>query len=151
MNPTNCSWFKNVDTGVRLLRKAAEKGLGEAQVELSLFYQKHPECENEPNESLKWFCLAANQGHVESQTELSNRYADGAGVPLDDVLAYMWANLAAVSGNEIAKKQRSDLKEKMSKEQVAEAQRLCRDWRPSNTTQNTQPAAQPDPTYPADE
>jgi TPR repeat protein len=143
MYPTNCFWLKNVDQGVKMLRKAADKGLAQAQCELALLYQGHPEWENEPNESLKWFCLAANQGHVESQIQLSDKYADGAGVPLDDVLAYMWANLAAVSGNEIARKKRSDLTEKMSKEQVAEAQRLCRDWRPSNRSQNTQSATQP--------
>jgi TPR repeat protein len=144
MNPTNCSWFKNVDQGVKLLRKAAEKGFAEAQFRLALFCQDDPTWREEPNESLKWIRIAANQGHAASQIELSNRYADGVGVPLDDVLAYMWANLAGVSGNEIAKKQRSDLTEKMSKEQVAEAQRLCRDWRPSNTTQNTQIDAHPE-------
>jgi hypothetical protein len=54
------------------------------------------------------------------------------------VLAYMWLNLAAAAtpqnalvsmGNDIAK-QRDQLDALMTQEQVAEAQRLSREWKP---------------------
>jgi TPR repeat protein len=69
---------------------------------------------------------------------LGDLYLDGKGVPKDLVLAYMWLNLAAAAapqnalvsmGNDIAK-QRDELAALMTREQVAEAQRLSREWKP---------------------
>ena len=57
-------------------------------------------------------------------------YATGEGAPKDFVQAYMWRNLAAAQGNEIAKKGRDALEPKMTREQIAEAQRLSREWKP---------------------
>ena len=55
-------------------------------------------------------------------------YADGEGVPEDDVLAYMWYNLAAAQGDEIAQSNKGRLERQMTREQIAEAQRLSREW-----------------------
>jgi len=57
------------------------------------------------------------------------------GVPQDDVLAYMWFNLAAARGEKYAGDLRDDLAQHMTSEQIAEAQKLARDWKP--TTQPT--------------
>jgi hypothetical protein len=53
-----------------------------------------------------------------------------AGLPEDAVLAYMLWNLAAANGHRDAVAQRSALARSMTEEQIAEAQRLSRDWRP---------------------
>jgi uncharacterized protein len=55
-------------------------------------------------------------------------YANGQGVPEDNVLAYMWFNLAAAQGDEDAKKGKGMISENMTKEQIAEAQKLSREW-----------------------
>ena len=69
---------------------------------------------------------------------LGDLYVDGKGVPKDLVLAHMWFNLAATAapqnalvsmGNDIAK-QRDALAALMTRDQVAEAGRLSREWRP---------------------
>ena len=57
-------------------------------------------------------------------------YARGDGVPKDEVIAYMWRNLAAAQGEEIAKKAREALEGMMTPAQIAEGQRLSREWKP---------------------
>lgn len=54
----------------------------------------------------------------------------GEGVPKDLVLAYMWANLAAAQGNEMAKEARDVWEKQMTPAQIAEGQKLSRDWKP---------------------
>ena len=50
------------------------------------------------------------------------------GVPEDKVLAYMWLNLAAAQGNEDAQENKDIVEQRMTREQIAEAQRLSREW-----------------------
>ena len=57
-------------------------------------------------------------------------YGKGRGVPEDYVLAHMWANLAAAQGNENGIEVRDLLEEEMTPAQLAEAQRLAREWAP---------------------
>ena len=57
-------------------------------------------------------------------------YANGIGVPKDLVITYIWENLAADQGEEKAKKMRGLLEEEMTPAQIAEGQRLSREWRP---------------------
>jgi len=44
------------------------------------------------------------------------------------VLAYMWYNLSAAQGNENAQGLKGFLERQMTREQIAEAQRLSREW-----------------------
>jgi TPR repeat protein len=59
-------------------------------------------------------------------------YANGAGVPQDYVLAHMWFNLAARQGYPSAEDHRDTLAKKMTPAQIAEAQRLAREWKPKS-------------------
>ncbi len=40
----------------------------------------------------------------------------------------MWYNLAAAQGNEIAQENKDIIEQRMTREQIAEAQRLSREW-----------------------
>ncbi len=55
-------------------------------------------------------------------------YGNGEGVPEDLVYAYMWYNLSAAQGNEIAQRNKEIFEQRMTREQIAEAQRLSREW-----------------------
>jgi hypothetical protein len=55
-------------------------------------------------------------------------YGKGQGVPKDYVLVYMWFNLAAAQGNEGAAGNRETVTGLMTPAQIAEAQRLAREW-----------------------
>jgi uncharacterized protein len=57
-------------------------------------------------------------------------YAIGKGVPQDYVIAHMWLNLAAVDGDKDAAEGRDTLAAKMTPAQIAEAQKLAREWKP---------------------
>ena len=74
--------------------------------------------------------MAADQGLSLAQRNLGRHYARGDGVPQDFVQAYMWLNLSAAQGDSEAKKSIDELTEHMTPAQVAEAQRLAKDWKP---------------------
>lgn len=59
---------------------------------------------------------------------LGMRYSTGRGVDHDPVAAHKWFNLAAMMGHEGALAARAEMAAEMSSAQIAEAQRLARDW-----------------------
>ncbi len=80
--------------------------------------------------ALKEWRPLAEQGFARAQNNLAKMYRRGQGVPKDDVLAHMWWSLAAAQGHEPARKYRDRLAEKMTPAQLADAQRLAREWKP---------------------
>jgi TPR repeat protein len=72
----------------------------------------------------------AEQGNAAAQYNLGLMYEKSRGVAQDYVQAHMWYNLAAAKGEKRARKLRDSLAERMTPEQIAEAQRLAREWKP---------------------
>ncbi len=70
----------------------------------------------------------AERGDPVSQYYLGNMYTSGHGVAQDNVLAYMWHRLAAAQGHTGARGYLAILAEKMTPEEIDEAERLARDW-----------------------
>ena len=86
-------------------------------------------------EAVRWYRKAVDQSHAGAQNNLGLMYAKGEGVPQDFVQAHMWFNLAASrfplgEGRDIAAKTRHNLAKHMTPAQIAEVQRLAREWRP---------------------
>ena len=78
---------------------------------------------------------AAEAGNVDAQGRLASMYAVGHSVPQDFVQAYKWFNIAASTATDKEERDRSvsnrDLVSgKMTPNQIAEAQRLAREWKP---------------------
>jgi TPR repeat protein len=67
-------------------------------------------------------------GTPDALFELGLMYCAGREVELDLVSAHKWFNLAAMRGNDDAKRYRMEIAHEMSKAQIAEAQRLAREW-----------------------
>ena len=111
-------------------RLSAEQGQEIAQSNLGNMYDQGQGVPQDYTEALKWFRLAAEQGDDQAQFNLYIMYDKGQGVPQNVVLAHMWVNLAAAQGVERAIKSLIKLEERMTKEQLAEAQRLAREWKP---------------------
>ena len=82
--------------------------------------------------SLVQNCRCARTIQWGAQFSLGFMYATGQGVPQDDVQAHMWFNLAAsrMTGEdrEIAVRSRDRVADGLTPEQIAEAQRLAREW-----------------------
>ncbi len=79
-------------------------------------------------EAVRWYRLAAEQGGALAQSNLGFMYASGNGVPEDLVFAYMWFTLSAAQGNETAQSNNEIVERVMTREQIADAQRLSREW-----------------------
>ena len=109
-------------------RKAAEQGQAEAQVNLGSMYANGYGVPKDDTEAVKWYRKAAEQGLAEAQYGLGRAYGTGDGVPQDFVYAYKWFNLAAAKGNEGAMSGKEIVVENMTREQIAEAQKLSREW-----------------------
>ncbi len=79
--------------------------------------------------ALKEFRPLAERGKAVAQWSLGIMYERGRGVPQDYVQAYRWYTLAASQGIDLAGKFKDHLKKSMSLNELAEAQRLAREWK----------------------
>jgi len=70
----------------------------------------------------------AQMGAPDALFELGMLYATGRDVAADLVVAHKWFNLAAARGNGAALAHRVELAREMSCDQIAEAQKLAREW-----------------------
>ena len=83
-------------------------------------------------EAVVWYQRSAEQGHPEGQLGLAQMYAYGFGTDQKFVHAYMWSSLAErglrPSRRYRAKEVRKDVVQWMTPDQIAEAQRMVREW-----------------------
>ena len=119
------------------VRLAAEQGRADAQFAMGRKYEDGHGVPQYYAEAMKWYRLAAEQGHAWAQFRLGMMYREGRGVPHDFVQAYMWLNLAAsrfpaseTKYRDSAIQNRDRAASRLTPEQLAEAQRLAREWKP---------------------
>jgi hypothetical protein len=116
-------------------RKLAEQGSFLHQVEFGKMYEQGVGVLQDYAEAAKWYRKAAKLGLADAQARLGIMYEIGHGIPQDYVLAHMWFNLAAAQmspgkARDDAAKSRDRVAARMSPVQIAEAQRLAREWKP---------------------
>jgi TPR repeat protein len=114
-------------------RKAAEQGNAGAEYNLGAMHQNGLGVTQNYVEAVRWYRRAADQGLAGGQFVLGGMYQIGIWrlVPKDIVRAYMWFNLAAAQGLEGAEKYRDEVAQHMTPAQIAEAQKLAREWKPT--------------------
>lgn len=122
----------------------AEHGDADSQTTLGVLYRDGRGVPQDYAAAVSWFHKAANQGFLESQFYLGMMYESGKGVPKDLVLAHKWFNLAAAhvpstqaqyEQRAVAVDMREFVEEKMTPAQIAEAQKLAREWKPKTSGQ----------------
>jgi TPR repeat protein len=122
------------EAALKDFRKAAEQGNASAQCYLGLMYKRGQCVALDNTEAAKWLRKAAEQGHSGAQIILGVMYSKGEGVPQDYVVAHMWLNLVIAKQPHGPGKSYSELRDawerQMTKEQIAEAQRLSQEWKP---------------------
>ncbi len=136
---------KDYAVSTKWSRKDAEQGYARAQSALGYKYMVGNGVPQDYAESLQWYRKAAEQGNAFAQYNLGVMYELGQAVPQDYVLAHMWYNLAAAHSRAdsdayvaldpiVEAKMYSDMRDavasKMTPEQIAEAQRMAREWTP---------------------
>jgi hypothetical protein len=89
----------------------------------------------------------ANAGDAEAQVMLGLMYANGEGVPQDNVEAYKWFNLATTyadaSDRDEFAEARATTAERLTPEQRAEGQKLSREWFTAHPRQPPSPLHRP--------
>jgi len=118
-------------------RRAADQGDALAQFYLGVMYNEGRGVPQDYAEAAKWYRLAADQGDAQAQYNLGLSYARGEGVTPDPIAAHMWLNLAAARfpaadsrGRTAATRNRDNVAGEMSSDQLVEAQRRAREWKP---------------------
>jgi len=114
----------------QLCRPLAEQGDARAQTSLAGMYYSGQGVQRDYAEAAKWVRKAAEQGYAPAQADLGVLYWNGQGVPQDAVLAYMWLHLAAAQEPDAVGK-RDAAASQMTPDEIAEAQRLAREWKPT--------------------
>jgi TPR repeat protein len=126
---------RNYAKALQLFRPMAEQGDAKAQHFLGVMYVNGKGVPQDFAEAVKWYRKAADQGYAGAQNNLGLMYLKGNGVPQDYVQAHRWFNLAAASLSVSetgmragAVHQRDAVAKRMTPDQIAEAQRLAREW-----------------------
>src|SRR6516164_8387543 len=138
---------------LKLARPLAEDGDPRAEAVLGSAYYRGRGVPQNDSEAAKWFRLAADKGNAaarcyrraaeqgdpQAQYNLGLAYARGEGVTQNAVEAHMWFNLAAARfpasdtrNRTAAVKNRDTVAGEMSSEQLAEAQKRAREWKPQS-------------------
>ena len=114
-----------------LIAKLAKQGAADGQTLLAWMYQYGIGAPHDHAKAVAWYRKAAEQGFAPAQYNLGRIYAVGHGVPQDYTMAHIWFNLAADRKNRNASEVMGLLARDMTPDQIAEAQRLAREWKPA--------------------
>jgi uncharacterized protein len=117
-------------TVLQLFRPLVEQGDAKAQYILGLMYLNGQGVPRDYATALSWLRKAAEQSYADAQFFLGMTYVAGVVVPQDYVIAHMWFDLAEASGRQDAAKIRDTIAARMTPAQIAEAQKLAREWKP---------------------
>lgn len=122
---------QNYEEAVKWYRLAADQGYSLSQFNLGVMYSKGKGMPQDYVEAARWYLLAADQGLAKAQKNLALFYATGRGVTQDFIQAHKWMNLAAAkSGTSNNIEVRDQIATEMTLVQIAEAQKLAREWKP---------------------
>jgi hypothetical protein len=115
---------KDTAKAIDWFQKAADKGDAEGQTRIGTAYYLGLSVTKNASIGVEWFEKAAKQGHPLAQSQLGFAYAEGVGCVKNYLLAYVWLNLALSQGNENSKNTLATIESRMTREQIAEAQKL---------------------------
>ena len=92
-----------------------------AQFFLGCLYEDGQGVTQDYDEAVKWYSLAAEQGDTMAQCNLGHLYADERTGNQNFIKAHKWFNIARA-------KEREAVEKLMKPNQIAEAQKLAKEW-----------------------
>lgn len=108
-------------------RKAAEQGIDQAIVEMGLRYDQGLGVPEDDVEAKKWFRKIAKEVESPYIYDMGISYATGRGAPKNLVKAYMWF-IVSDAGGALGASDMERIAESMTEDQIAEAEKLSREW-----------------------
>ena len=104
---------------------AAKAGYALAQHDVAILYDR----QGNPEEALKWWKAAGDQGYPQALFGLSMAYSAGKGAPRDLSLSYAYFKLSKVA----PKKNVNEMAGMLSKPELEKAEKLVSEWREQPT------------------
>ncbi len=104
---------------------AAKAGYALAQYDVGNLYDRR----GNPEEALRWWKMAGDQGYPAALFSLSRSYSAGKGTPRDLSLSYAYFKLSNVA----PKKNVNEMAAMLSKPELETAEKLASEWKPQPT------------------
>lgn len=111
-----------------LRKRAAEHGNEATQYILGLMYNSGQGVAQNYQQAASWLLKAAEQGNESAQYSIGSMYAKGRGIAQDYIEAHKWLNIAGSNGHADARSLRDEIENRLTTEQIAEAQRCASEW-----------------------
>lgn len=89
---------QDYERALEILKPLAENGNSQAQITLGLMYDYGHGVKKSPDESLKWYLMAAEQGVPLVQHDIGVKYFQGQGVEQNYVEAAKWWEMSSSAG-----------------------------------------------------
>lgn len=119
---------------VRWYTRAAEQGDAFSQYLLGNNSWNGTGMPRSEQEAVRWWQRAAAQGFAPAQSSLGRALLTGGqGVLPDKTQAYVWLALSAGQGDQEADQQRATLVKQLQPDQLAQAKRLVKEWKPARS------------------
>ena len=112
------------DEALKYKLVAAKAGYALAQHDVAILYDRR----GNPEEALKWWKMAGDQGFPDALFSLSRVYSAGRGTPKDLSLSYAYFKLAGVP-----KKNVNEMASMLSKPELENAEKFVSEWKPQPT------------------
>ncbi len=131
---------RNFETAARYQQLAAELGHAAGMFELGAAYEGGLGVERDIAQAASWYLEAARRGFPPAQHNVATMFEDGVGLEQDLVQAYLYYSLAVeqgfrvnfiqdeASGQSVFVDPRATLRERMTPEEIAEAEAAVRDF-----------------------
>ena len=120
---------QNYPEAAKWLSQAAAKGNAWAQNTLGVMNEIGLGVKRNRATAVELFRKAAEQGDAKAQSNLGRMYARGLGAERNLALAYQWLRLSVEQNEITAQKVLDEVQPEMTPEQIAEGERLARDFR----------------------
>ncbi len=125
--------LENDAEALQWYRKAAVQDHAVAHFFVGVVYAEGRGVPQDDAEALIWFRNAAELGLASTQFKLGYMYSSGQGVTENLTEAYFWFSLAVSNGESGAEGARSVIEKRMTRDQIAEAQRRSAAWKPKSS------------------
>ncbi|MBS9719616.1 sel1 repeat family protein [Tianweitania sp. BSSL-BM11] len=107
----------------RWAHEAAESGIASSMTRLGMLYHNAIGVDREPHQAVYWWRKGAAAGDADAQAMLGAAYHMGAGTERDGVTALAWLIRAVNGGSTLASPFVGPVRESLSAEDIAEAER----------------------------
>jgi len=104
---------------------AAKAGYALAQHDVALLFER----QGNPEQALKWWKLAGDQGYPRALYRLSMAYSAGKAVPRDLSLSYAYFKLSTLA----PAKNVNEMASRLSKAELEQAEKMVSEWKPQPT------------------